>query len=61
MFANVYCAGCKQVGRRTVLEVELKGPMSELLFDAWCPVCKLPVSGRAFFNIPADDPVNATT
>ena len=53
MYANILCGPCKERGRRTVLEVELKGPLSE--YDTWCPACQLPISGRAFSGIPAEE------
>ena len=46
------CGPCKEVGRQTILEVELKGPLS--LYNAWCPVCCKPISERAFPGVPAD-------
>ena len=54
MYANVYCGPCKEVGRQTILEVELKGPLS--LHEAWCPACRQPISGRAYPGVPADEP-----
>jgi len=55
MYANIYCGPCKEVGRQTILEVELKGPLS-LYDDAWCPACRKPISGRAFPDVPVDEP-----
>jgi hypothetical protein len=54
MKANIYCGPCKEAGRQTILEVELRGPLS--LYDAWCPECRKPISGRAFPAVPVDEP-----
>ena len=44
MKASIYCPGCKEKLRKTVLEVTVISRQGEYR-DAWCPVCVQPFSG----------------